>query len=218
LHGVLAYGPDALVGAVRALTGVPVHHYVEVEFSGLTSVIDRLGGVTLTLRLPARDPATGLDLPAGTQVLDGQDALSYVRSRQYEELTAVGWRAPAPGDLARIDRQHLLLRGLFTAVSSRCPSLGCLGVIRGLGRSLTVDAGFDGADVRRLLATLGRPGADVSLGTLPTRPERRPEDSVSPFPPVHLGSLGFRVLDQPAAAVVLDRLSRDVPRGSGDQP
>lgn len=218
LHGVLAYGPEALVAAVRALTGVPVHHYVEVEFSALTSVIDDLGGVRLTLPLPARDPATGLDLPAGSQVLDGQAALSYVRSRQYEELTAAGWSASAPGDLGRIDRQHLLLRGLLAAGSTQCSSLSCLGVIRGLGRSLTVDAGFDGGDVRHLVATLGRSGADVSMATLPTRPERGPDDFSSPFPPAHLGSLGFRVLDQPAAAVVLDRLLRDVTQASGDPP
>jgi len=55
----------------------------------------------------------------------------------------------------------------------------------------------------------------VSTATLPTRLERAADDSVSPFPPFHDGGSGYRVLDQPAAGQVLDRLRHEVGVASG---
>jgi anionic cell wall polymer biosynthesis LytR-Cps2A-Psr (LCP) family protein len=195
---------------------VPVTHYVEVEFAGLTSIVDALGGVPMTLPFPARDLTTGLNLPAGPQVLDGVAALAYVRSRQFQELDGSVWRTD-PGDLSRIGRQQILLRSLLEILPRRCSSLSCGSALRDLGEALSVDHGFDSGDARHLLGALRRTGSGVVTATLPTQTERAPEDSVSPFPPAHPGSLGFRRLDQPAADAVLDRLRRAVtaPEGAG---
>jgi len=65
------------------------------------------------------------------------------------------------------------------------------------------------------MAALWRPRAQVSTATLPTRLERAADDSVSPFPPFHDGGSGYRVLDQPAAGQVLDRLRHEVGVASG---
>ena len=215
LGGTLETGPDELVGAVREVTGLPVHHYIEVEFAGLASVVDGLGGVPVTLRAPARDPSTGLDLGGGQQVLDGATALAYVRSRHYEEFLGGVW-TPAPGDLGRIQRQHHVLGELLDRLRNRCPSLDCLDVLLALGGSVSVDSRFGGNDVRQLVGALRRPDAVLSATTLPTRPERPADDAVSPFPPAHAGSTGYRVLEQPAADQVLDRLRHEVAQGAGD--
>jgi LCP family protein required for cell wall assembly len=214
LGATLETGPDALVGAVRELTGLPVHHYLEVELAGLSAAVDGLGGAPVMLRAPARDPSTGLDLDAGRQVLDGTEALAYVRSRHYEELLDGRW-TPAPGDLGRIERQHRVLSGLLGRLPDGCPPLDCLDVLLALRGSVSVDSGFGGDDVRHLMAALWRPDAELSAATLPTRPERAADDAVSPFPPAHAGSTGFRVLEQPAAGRVLERLRYEVRGGAG---
>jgi LCP family protein required for cell wall assembly len=214
LGGALDRGPGELITAVRTLTGLPVHHYVKVEFAGLTAVVDGLGGVPVTVAAPAQDPSTGLELRGGEQVLDGAAALAFVRSRHYEELLDGRW-TPVPGDLGRIERQHQLLRGLLARLPERCPSVECLEVLSALGRSVTVDRRLGGDDVRQLMAALWRPRAQVSTATLPTRLERAADDSVSPFPPFHDGGSGYRVLDQPAAGQVLDRLRHEVGVASG---
>jgi LCP family protein required for cell wall assembly len=216
LGATLDVGPDGLLGAVRELTGLPVHHYVEVEFAGLAAAVDGLGGVPLTLPAPARDTGTGLDLGGGRQVLDGRQVLAYVRSRHYETLIDGRWM-PAPGDLGRIERQQQVLGALLGILPARCGSpFGCLDVLRSLGASVTVDAGFDGGDVRQFVAALWRPDTEVSASTLPTQPERAPDDALSPFPPTHAGSANFRALEQPAASEVLDRLRHAVEGGSDD--
>jgi LCP family protein required for cell wall assembly len=215
LGGTRETGTNELVGAVRELTGLPVHHYVEVEFAGFSSVVDGLGGVPVALRAPARDPNTGLDLGGGRQVLDGTAALAYVRSRHYEELLDGRW-TPAPGDLGRIERQHHVLRELLEGLRHRCPSIDCLDGLLALASSVSVDSGFGGDDVRWLMAVLSRPGAELSATTLPTRTERAVDDAVSPFPPAHPGSTGYRVLEQPAADRMLDDLRVEVAGGAGD--
>jgi LCP family protein required for cell wall assembly len=211
LGGTLDIGPDELVGAVRELTGLPVHHYLEVEFAGLVGVVDGLGGVPVTLPAPARDPSTGLDLGGGPQVLDGAAALAYVRSRHYEELLDGVW-TPAPGDLGRIERQHQVLRALLERVPDRCSALDCLDELVALSGAVSVDEGFGGDDLRDLLGAVWRADEEVVASTLPTRTQRAADDAVSPFPPAHAGSIGFRVLE-PEAGQVLDRL-RDEVRGA----
>ena len=57
-------GPEGLVDAVTSLTGVPVDHYVQVDFDGLVGMVESLGGVEVAVDRPLRDPSTGLDLPA----------------------------------------------------------------------------------------------------------------------------------------------------------
>ncbi len=63
-------------------------------------VADRgvVGGVGVSLDAPVRDTYTGLDLPAGTQVLDGVSALAAVRSRHTEVLTDATWTTLSEAD------------------------------------------------------------------------------------------------------------------------
>ncbi|WP_448609195.1 LCP family protein [Geodermatophilus sp. URMC 60] len=205
LGGALEYGPDALISAVRSLTGLPVHHYVEVGFDAVTAMVDVLGGVPLTVTHAVRDQRTGLALRPGTQELDGAAALAYLRSRSLEELTPAGWTPETSGDLGRIARQQRLLTALAAALPDRCPSWDCLrGLVRARG-SLTVDARLEGSDLERLALAFAAPGGP-ELATLPTLREP-PTDAVSPFPPGHLGTVGYRVPDQPAAGTALRRLT-----------
>ncbi|MET8157232.1 LCP family protein [Sphaerisporangium sp. NPDC005289] len=92
---------------VESTTGVHVDHAVEMRFSGFKDMIDALGGVEVTLPAAVKDPKSKLDLPAGRQLLRGEQALAYVRTRY-----ALG----DGSDISRIRRQQALLRPLLDRV------------------------------------------------------------------------------------------------------
>ncbi|PRY01454.1 LCP family protein [Allonocardiopsis opalescens] len=99
-------GPQLAVQTVERATGVRIDHYAEVNFLGFLRVVDALGGVRICLPEPISDPRSGLQLPAGTHVVDGAGALAYVRTR-----------STAGGDLDRIDRQQRFISALLEAAT-----------------------------------------------------------------------------------------------------
>ncbi len=103
-------GAERLAATVSQSIGIPIHHYVEVDFVGFKDIIDRLGGVELCVEFAARDLNSGLKIDPGCQTLDGVQALAYARSRQYEEWNGTDWVKDPRGDLGRIERQQLFMR------------------------------------------------------------------------------------------------------------
>ncbi len=103
-------GAERLAATVSQSLGIPIHHYVEVDFVGFKEIIDRLGGVEVCVGHPARDEKSGLKLDQGCQVLDGVMALAYARSRTYEEWNGSDWVIDPRADLGRIERQQLFMR------------------------------------------------------------------------------------------------------------
>lgn len=109
-------GPPCVVKTIESLTQIRIDHFVHLSFVGFREMVDALGGVEMCIPLPLHDERSKLDLEAGTQVLDGEQALAFVRAR-YE----IG----DGGDLGRIDRQQMFLArwplNCLTARSSLTP-------------------------------------------------------------------------------------------------
>lgn len=110
LNHAMAYGGPMLVkSTLERLLLLPIHHYVVVDFAGFRRLVDELGGIEVNVakRMTYRDPADGttIDLYPGRQVLNGAQALGYVRYR----LSDVG---PSDSDFARMRRQQEVLRAL----------------------------------------------------------------------------------------------------------
>jgi len=105
-------GPKALISAVTDLTGIGVSYYAHVDMSGFKKVVDALGGVEVEVPMDIIDDrkAGPVDVYAGTQVLDGEHALVFVRSRQYEI-----------GDYQRQTNQRTFLQALATQTVSADP-------------------------------------------------------------------------------------------------
>lgn len=100
-------GPAVLVQTVQQELGIPVHHYVEIDFVGFTSLVEALGGVEVCFWYPTRDSNTGLNITEpGCHVLDGTQALAYARSRHYEEYRDGQWKEDPTSDLGRSKRQR----------------------------------------------------------------------------------------------------------------
>jgi LCP family protein required for cell wall assembly len=74
-------GPGCTVRQFEQLTGIPVDHYVVVDFNGFKSMVDAIGGVSVCLPHAVNDPIGHITLPAGTHKFTGDQALNYVRER-----------------------------------------------------------------------------------------------------------------------------------------
>ena len=118
-----AYEPDnpnRLVETIDRNFGLPVDHYIQVDFCAFKQLVDAVGGVGVPFTYPARDRRAGLAITeTGCVNLAGDMALSYVRSRhyQYEDPPGSGnWSQDPTSDFGRIARQQDFLRRVVTKV------------------------------------------------------------------------------------------------------
>lgn len=70
---------------VKKLCGVNVSHYAEISFNGLTDLVNAVGGVDVVVPEEVNDINTGVYVPAGQQHLNGEQALSFARTRQFAD-------------------------------------------------------------------------------------------------------------------------------------
>lgn len=120
INGAYAGGPDRLIQTITQTLGIPIDHYIEVNFDGFRSVVDAVGGLNMYFAAPARDGLAELDVPAaGCVPLTGVQGLAYVRSRQYESFEDGRWRRDPTGDIGRIERQQDFIRRMLRKAVSR---------------------------------------------------------------------------------------------------
>jgi LCP family protein required for cell wall assembly len=113
-------GPQRLVQTVQEDLGIPVNHFVELNFDSFQGVVNALGGISMYFPVPVKDSYSGLDITtSGCHFLNGTEALQVVRARHMYYETGAGWQYDGLGDLSRIQRDHEFLRVLASAVSKR---------------------------------------------------------------------------------------------------
>jgi LCP family protein required for cell wall assembly len=163
-------GPDMLVRVVQQETGIPVHHYVEIDFGGFGKVVDSLGGVTIDFPYPSRDAQSGLSVEAGTQKLDGEMAVAYARSRHMQIYKDGQWTGSGGGDIARTGRQQELLIQMFAQVTSPSSAFNLPGFLPTFAEQITADEGLSlglMADLAR--QALGLESRQIESATIPVR-------------------------------------------------
>jgi len=118
-------GPDPLIQTIQDTFGIPISHFVTVDFSGVINLVDAVGGITLNFPYPVRDNDngnnnSGLDIThSGCQTLNGTMALGLARSRFYEYEVRPGvWEYDGSGDLGRIQRQDTIIEAVIDKVKS----------------------------------------------------------------------------------------------------
>ena len=98
------------MAAIQDDFGIPIQHYVELNFDSFANVVTALGGITMYFPEPVYDAYSGLDVrTTGCRHLDGVEALQVVRARhlQYRppgntSTTPSTWPQENQSDLARI--------------------------------------------------------------------------------------------------------------------
>ena len=96
---------------MNALTGLDIQEVVVVDFQGLSSMIDALGGVDICIPFDTQDTYTGLDLKRGLQHLDGTQATQYARMRHGTGTDG--------SDVMRTTRQQYLIKALLNEALSK---------------------------------------------------------------------------------------------------
>ncbi len=143
-------GPEWAIKTVEDYSGLPIHYYVRVDFSGLEKIVDALGGVTVNVEnsfcdynYPKRGPRKPVCFDKGEQYMDGKEALMYSRSRK-----ALGTEG---SDFARAKRQQNLLVAIKNkALSSETVfnPAKVLSVLDALGKHIKTN--FKTTDISRL--------------------------------------------------------------------
>jgi LCP family protein required for cell wall assembly len=116
INAALTGGPGQLVKTIEQNFGIPIHHYVLVDFDGFRAIVDALGGIDVRFPYPSRDFKSGLDIrEAGCHHLSGGRALALARSRYFAYQVGGVWRSDPWADLGRIRRQQAFLQALTKA-------------------------------------------------------------------------------------------------------
>jgi LCP family protein required for cell wall assembly len=142
-----AGGAACLWKTIESTTGIYINHFVEINFSGFTSVVNDLGGVNVCLPEAINDPASGLNLTAGEHHVSGAQALAFVRERH------VGLGS----DLQRIQRQQYFMAALLQQIDSEqvlsnVPKV--FAIARDVAKTLTTDSGLSISDMRDIATSL----------------------------------------------------------------
>lgn len=104
------HGPQLLREIVEEITGLPIHYYVRVDFTAFKGIVDSVGGINITNDNSFYDYWHKISFPAGTEKMNGERALAYVRARYIE--------GPEGGDFKRAARQQQALLALRQKVFS----------------------------------------------------------------------------------------------------
>lgn len=172
-------GPRLMVETIKQNLGIDVNHYVEIGFVGFQEMVDELGGVEIAFPNAARDKSSGLDVEAGTDVLDGKMALAYARSRKYQELRDGSWVSVDASDIGRTQRQQEVVRAIVSRLKTPSSVTEAGDVAGALAEHMTIDAGLARSSIANLawdLRSLITGGIDGA--TLPVDPASKGGASV----------------------------------------
>ena len=138
-------GADRLVATIQDALGIPIHHYIEVDFDGFARMVNTFGGIEICVPNAARDTGSGLDIQPGCQTVMGDQALAFVRSRHYTEWIDGEWVEDNKNDFGRMERQQTFLRTAATELLDEIKSnpliLGDL--LEAATQLITVDPALD---------------------------------------------------------------------------
>lgn len=137
------HGPLGTLKTVENLTGLKMNHLAIIDWDGFKDLSTAVGGVPVTIPKTFYDPKQKITWEAGDHVLEGKEALAYVRTR----YGLIG------GDFDRIKRQQNFMRSLMgkmlnSDVSSNPVKLNKM--VKALTRNLTVDEGWSTTSIAKL--------------------------------------------------------------------
>ncbi|MEZ5143857.1 MAG: LCP family protein [Acidimicrobiales bacterium] len=159
-------GPQRLIETIQNNFGIPINHYVQVNFNGFKQLVNAIGGVPIYFPWPSRDQNTGLfQYTPGCQVLDADQALAFARSRHFETQDDRGvWTEDSSSDFGRVRRQQEFIRAaLKKAIAQGARNPFTLNQLIEVGqKNVLLDSGITGKE----LVDLGRQLQDFDPDTL----------------------------------------------------
>ena len=159
-------GPGCTIKAVEQMSGLNINNFMLVDFGGFKRIVDAIGGVEICLTKAVDDPLSGLKLDKGKHLVEGEEALAFVRARH-----TLG----DGSDTSRIRRQQAFLSSLLRKVLSSGTLLNpaaLIGLLDAATSSLTADPQL--ADINNLkdlaLSLKDLKPGNVTFTTIPWTP------------------------------------------------
>lgn len=129
INAAYSFGGAALaITTVSEFAGVPISHYAEVDFSQLTGLVDKLGGITVDVPESFSGGNGGVSLKSGRQTLNGTQALGFARERYKVQ----------GGDFSRAQAQRIVLTALIEKIAQQ-PVTALPGLIREFAGGIATD-------------------------------------------------------------------------------
>ncbi|WP_329126122.1 LCP family protein [Streptomyces sp. NBC_01465] len=156
-------GPGCTVATWEKLTGISVDHFMMIDFSGVVSMADAVGGVPVCVKSNVSDKLSGLKLTKGTHTIKGEQALQWLRTRHGFEDGS---------DIGRTHAQHLYMNSMVRRLKAGT-SLTDPGKLMDLAeaatKALTVDNGLGSVKkLYDLAADLKKvPTSGITMTTMP---------------------------------------------------
>ncbi|MCA1834412.1 MAG: LCP family protein [Actinomycetota bacterium] len=186
-------GPNLVIQTIKEYTGIPINHYVEVNFAGFREIVNSLGGVRICPKHAYHDPKAGLFIPKrGCYMFDGNMALGWARSRSVEP----------DGDFGRIRRQQQLIRVMMSKATSAgiiFNPLKAINVIDKVTKHLVLDPHFTTGVARALASRLKeakQANGDVDFRVVPSHPKT-------------IGGVSYVVAEDPDATGLFKAIKAD---------
>ncbi len=160
-----AGGAPCLWKTLEQETGIRIQHFVEVNFAGFQSIVNDVGGVPVCLPFAINNAQSRLHLTAGKHVVNGAQALAFVRLRE-----DIG----EGSDTQRIQRQQYFLAAVMQklkATNLLSQPNRIFNVVRDVAKSLTTDSGLDLSTMLRIADSMkSLSSSSVQLVTVPVVP------------------------------------------------
>jgi LCP family protein required for cell wall assembly len=165
IDATLNNSPEQLIEAITNDLGIPIDHYVSINFDGFQNVVNALGGIDMSFPAPLRDTYSGLNITTtGCQFLNGTEALELVRARHLQYEQGGRWYDDPESDLSRIRRDHEFLTVLAKTVKAKgiTNPLRANAVLGSVVSQLTIDDGMSVGTMLDLLRRYGRLNPDTT--------------------------------------------------------
>lgn len=163
-------GPGCTVATWEKLTDIHIDHFMMIDFSGVVSMADAIGGVPVCVDAnvyshTSSGKGSGLKLEEGTHSVKGKQALQWLRTRYgFEDDT----------DLARAKAQHMYMNSMVRELRANA-KLTNPNKLRKLAeaatKAITVDDGLD--TITKMYDLAGElqkvPTDRITMTTMPNR-------------------------------------------------
>ena len=184
INAAYSFGGAAyMVDVVSDFAGVDISHYAEIDFEQLISIVDTIGGIEVTLPVAVQDDYAVIDLPAGTQTLNGAEALGLCRARHaYDEY-----------GFYRAANQRMVIGAIVKKVLQLGDLTTMAATVSELANSVTTD--FSVTDIVGLVGQFRSFDVDNNMysGQVPTISE-------------YINNLWYEIVDEDAWNEMMDRV------------
>ncbi len=152
------------------LCGIPINYYALVDFEGVKNIVNSMGGVPMDIPFhmyytdPYDNPPLHIDLKKGHQILDGDEAIEFLRFRHGNK----GYPSYPMQDLDRVKAQQQFVKSAI----KQCISLDITKIVKtgynNVESNLTL-----GDSLKLVTSAMGFDSEDIVSCNLPGVPQQK---------------------------------------------